>query len=200
MKHNGIILTGHQRSGTHYIAALVSLNFLKNQNYQNIYIKHKLPDVVKNKNIAYIYTWRNFEEIAKSLFKMRRTFGLNNVDSFNSFLDGRYCDMWKPMNHSGVKVVDLKGNIRIDVSISKGFRDQKQTPREWWKFYYGQWEEARKQNENIIRVSYDDLKLNFQKTMKGLAKKLGSSKRRYTNIENKVGWYVPKLQTLNRAQ
>ena len=86
MKYDSIVITGHQRTGTHYIAAVICTNFLNTKDYIAHYKNHSLPKTVKNNNIAYIYTWRDFNSVAKSLFNSRKTFGLNNVNNFESFL------------------------------------------------------------------------------------------------------------------
>ena len=196
MKYKTINLASHQRTGSHYIAAIISTNFLNNRDYKKIHRGHKLPHIIKHKNTAYIYTWREFEEVAKSIYTMRQSFGLNNVDSFESFLKNRYCDMWKPIKHPGINVIDLKGNKRQDPYISPGFRNNKYTPFEWWKFYHDSWAISEKENKNVIKVSYNDLMTNFNKTMRVLAKKLGSPKKEFSNIEKQVGWYVKKRKPI----
>jgi hypothetical protein len=57
MKYN-IKVCGHRRSGTHYITALISVNFLNTPKYGKIYEKHKTPsklNIGRNKNTLFIY-------------------------------------------------------------------------------------------------------------------------------------------------
>jgi hypothetical protein len=136
----------------------------------------------------YIYVWREFDGIAKSIFNMRKSFGLNGVNNYNTFLETKYCDMWKPQNHSGVKVVDLRGNTRVDGYITPYFRDRQYTPKEWWQFYYESWDKVAKKRKNVIKVSYNDLLNNFEKTMTEIAIKLKSKRRTFQNIDQKIGW------------
>lgn len=190
LKYKKLAVTGHQRSGTHYITALISLNFLGNKNYVRIYKNHKKPNIARNENVAYIYTFRDFKSVAKSMFVMRKSFGLNNVDTFKNFLKNRYCDMWKPERDFKVNVMDLRGNLRKEDYITGFFSKLKYTPEEWWKIYYKMWDEAEKKKENVIRVSYNDLKNNFHENMLDLSLKLGLNKKSFKNITKKLGWYV----------
>jgi len=189
MKYSNMIVTGHQRSGTHYITALISLNFLNNKDYVKIYKNHQFPNIVRNNNIAYIYTWRDFDSIAKSIFTMRKVFGLNVID-FKTFLEMKYCHMWKSNKNSVVNVNDLKGNLRKTNYVSKYFRKRKYTPKEWWNFYYGKWEAAEKKHSNIIRVSYNNIINDFDNTMLYIENKLGMKGSHFKKISEKVGWYI----------
>jgi len=57
-KFKELKVCGHRRSGTHYITALISLNFLESYDYIKIYEKHKTPkklDVKDRKHIFFIY-------------------------------------------------------------------------------------------------------------------------------------------------
>ena len=190
MKYDSIVITGHQRTGTHYIAAVICTNFLNTKDYIAHYKNHSLPKTVKNNNIAYIYTWRDFNSVAKSLFNSRKTFGLNNVNNFESFLKSRYCDMWNPIEHAGVNVLDLQGNHRTDNYISHYFKSFKHTPKEWWTLYHKRWDVAAKNISNIIKVNYNDLIKNFNNSMFNLSIKLDSTIKSFKNITDTVGWYV----------
>jgi len=190
-KSKEIALTAHQRSGSHYVAALITINFLGHKNHGSIHHNHILPNrMLKKDSKFYVYVWREFDGIAKSMFTMRKTFGLNNVKNFETFLKSRYCDMWDPQKHDGVKVADLRGNSRTDDYVTQFFRNRQYTPKEWWEFYYGSWDRQAMKRKNVIKVSYNDLLNNFEKAMIELAIKLKSENRTFQNIDKKIGWNV----------
>ena len=189
MKYDSIRITGHQRAGTHYIAAIICKNFLNTDNYREYYLNHKLPDVVKRNNIAYIFTWRNFHDTAKSVFNMRDRFGLQ-VDDFSTFLKTKYNKMWRNMPFDGIKIRWPDGDVKVNYNVSGYFKKIKHTPKEWWIRYHKQWAKVERQKPNVIRVDYDMLVNNFQSTMLGIATKLGSDKKEFMNITEKIGWNV----------
>jgi len=189
MKYKNIKITGHQRTGTHYIAALICTNFLNTEDYVKHYLNHKLPAIATNKHIAYVYTWRDFKTTSKSIFKMRARFGLQ-VDDYEKFLNTKYSDMWSNINFGTINVKDLKGNIRKADRISTYFRKINYKPKEWWSLYHNKWSSSMRNKSNIIKVSYNNLIDNFDEGMLEIATKLGVYSRTFNNIENKVGWYV----------
>lgn len=189
MKYNSIRITGHQRTGTHYIAALICTNFLNTKDYVKYYLNHKPPSVATNNNIAYVYTWRDFNNTSRSIFKMRARLGLQ-VDDYDKFLNTKYSDMWSAVKYGTINVRDLDGNIRKADRVSTAFTNIHYTPIEWWTLYHGGWNVASKNKSNIIRVSYNDLIDNFDDSMTEIATRLGVDNRAFNNIENKVGWYV----------
>lgn len=190
LKYKNIAVTGHQRSGTHYIAGLIALNFLGHKNYGTIYKNHKFPKISTNINTAYIYTWRDFKNTAKSIFAMRKSFGLNNIKTFEGFLKSNYCDMWDPHKNFEITVTNLKNNTYKTNYVTGFYSKIEYTPKEWWEIYHNRWATAERKKSNIIKVSYNDLKDDFQKTMTDLAIKLGSDKRSFKNIDKKIGWNV----------
>lgn len=189
MKYKNIKVTGHQRSGTHYIAKLISLNFLNSSDYSQIYSNHKSPIIVVDQNTLYIYTYRNYLDVAKSIFNMRKSFGLNNVKNFDDFLNKKYRDMWKPNKNFNINVL-IKGNLFKSNYISKYFSKINKTPKEWHEEYYRKWINKEKVCGNILRVDYDNLKNNFEKEMLKVAKKLGINKKKFVNINKKIGWNI----------
>ena len=94
MKYKNILSTGHPRSGTHYITALISVNFLDDTDYFKIYRNHELPDLVEDPDFAYLHIWRDFKAVSRSIYVLKERFGLD-VDSYGQFLKRRYSDMWR---------------------------------------------------------------------------------------------------------
>ena len=92
MKYKNIIVTGHQRTGTHYITALVSINFLNTKDYTKHYRNHMMPSIAVDPEVAYIYAWRDFYSTAKSIYKFRGRLGLQ-INSYDEFLNTKYSDM-----------------------------------------------------------------------------------------------------------
>ena len=189
MKYKNIQITGHQRTGTHYIAALICTNFLNTKDYVKHYVNHKPPSIVIDDNTAYIYTWRDFENTAKSIFKMRARLGLQ-VDDYDTFLNTKYSDMWSAVKYGTINVKDLDGNIRKADRVSTALKRINHTPKNWWKLYHKRWAVATKNKSNIIRVSYNDLTTDFDNAMLDIAKRLGSNLKFFKNIGDKIGWYM----------
>lgn len=188
MRFSKISVCGHRRSGTHYVAALISTNFLKNNNYMNIYEKHKLPEKFKleNKQNAIIVVKRNFKDTAKSIFKMRNRFGLK-TDNYINFLNSTYKEMWNPDLKVKIDVVTLTNKKTVDKVGGGGLKNINKTPKDYWDYYYNKWHACLNYN-NVMMVSYEDICNKFEDTMEELASFLGSKNKKFKKIEEKIGW------------
>jgi len=189
MRYRQILCTGYPRSGTHYITALISINFLDDADYLKIYRNHEFPDLVQDANTAYIHIWRDFEGIAKSIYVLKERFGLD-VGSYEEFLKGSYSDMWKMKDPDKVVINarNLWGRVKIK-GISDFFKDVDMKPREFWEHYNGVWLECTKENPNVLSIKYDDVIDNFKSTMVSLAVRLGSDLTEFKSIARKVGFW-----------
>lgn len=189
MKYKSILCTGHPRSGTHYMTALLSVNFLDDTDYFKIYRNHEFPDLVQDPDIAYVHIWREFEPMAKSIYVLRERFGLY-MDSYGQFLKSRYSDMWKMGEPDKVvtNARNLYGRAKIK-GISDFFKDANMKPREFWEHYNGVWEKSAEENSNVVSVKYDDMVEDFKPTMAYIAARLGSDVTGFKKIERKVGWW-----------
>lgn len=87
-----LFVYSHPRTGSHYVTALVNVNFFNTDDYMNFYRGH-LPFgmslsprkiVEKYSDSKFIYIKRNFDDVARSVFKLRNRFGLD-VDFFDKF-------------------------------------------------------------------------------------------------------------------
>ncbi len=189
MKYSDIVCTGHPRSGTHYIAALISINFLGDVDYLRVYRNHELPEIVQDQNIAYFHIWRDFEGMAKSIYVLKERFGLS-VDSYEEFLKTRYSDMWR-MKKPGKVVTNVRtltGRARF-TGISDFFKRVDMNPREYWNHYNTVWAESAAKNNNVIGVKYDDMLKDFDGAMSYIGTRLGSNVTKFKRIERKVGWW-----------
>lgn len=189
MKYGSMLCTGHPRSGTHYIAALMSVNFLKDEEYLKIYRNHEYPDMVQDPDTAYIYVWRDFEGTARSIYVLKERFGLN-VDSYEAFLDSRYDEMWGIKHPEDVvtHVKTLNEKARF-TGISDFFRNVAMTPRGFWEYYNGLWQACAKDYPNVISIHYDELVQAFQPVMQSVASRIGMEAVTFRNIEPRVGWW-----------
>ena len=189
MKYRDIVCTGHPRSGTHYIAALISINFLDDEDYLKVYRNHELPGIVQDPNIAYFHIWRDFEGMARSIHVLKDRFGLS-VDSYEQFLKTRYSDMWrmKKPNEVITNVRTLTGRARFE-GISDFFKRVDMNPREYWGHYNNLWGESASKNNNVISVKYDDMLKDFEAAMSYIGTRLGSDITKFKRIERKVGWW-----------
>lgn len=189
MKFRGILCTGHPRSGTHYIAALMSVNFLKDEDYLKIYRNHELPRMVQDPHIAYIYVWRRFEGVARSIYVLKERFGLT-VDSFETFLTKHYSEMWAVQDPdqvvTNVKTLQDSGKL---TGISDFFEKVDMRPKAYWRYYNRKWAECAKARPNVFGICYDDMVEDFKGTMGDIGSKLGSSLSHFKDIKQKIGWW-----------
>lgn len=193
MKYRQIKVSGHRRSGTHYTSAVISLNFVEDDEYSKIYEKHKTPEklgITKNRDTMFIYVWRDFDSVSKSLYNMRKRFGLN-INNFETFLQTRYCDMFdgnRTKSEVNVKVETLKNKKIVTNKVGGGLKNVKMTPFEFWKFDKERWEKIAETEPNVLIVKYDDLISDFDSEMKRIATAIGSNKQKFVNINKKIGW------------
>lgn len=180
---------GHPRSGTHYISALISMNFLDDPDYLKIYGSHVLPRITPDPHMAYIHIWRDFEGVAKSLYILRERFGLKVAD-YETFLKTPYKDMWAPMEPDGIvtHVRTLSDRAKY-LGADDFFKEVELTPIAFWNFYNRLWTTFRKKQSNVLSVKYDDVVEDFPGAMDRIGKMLHSDVGRFKNINQKVGWW-----------
>ena len=189
MKYKEIFCTGHPRSGTHYITALVSTNFQDDSDYLKIYGNHALPRIARDPRVAYIHIWRDFEGVAKSIFVLKERFGLKAAD-YEAFLKTPYKDMWAKKNPDSIvtNVRTLSGSAKYLGAVDF-FKGVDMTPRGFWEFYNRSWVDAKVKHPNIISVKYDDILKNFDGAMTDIGKMLHCDVGSFKNIDRKVGWW-----------
>ena len=189
MNYSHIQCTGHPRSGTHYITGLISINFMNGSDYLKIYRNHESPNIVTDPDTAYLHIWRDFQGVAESVYALKERFGLD-VESHEAFLRRRYSDMWCMENSRAVmtNVRTLKGQARYP-GVSDFFKPFSMTPHEFWMYYNEMWWNVTKKHPNVISVKYDDILMDFERTMAFISDRLGVKTSQFKNIEKKIGWW-----------
>lgn len=174
------------RSGTHYLLALLNLNFWQGGNYCKYLYRstgHKLHlEEEGDPDWAIFYIWRLFDGVAASVFAMRDDWCLDE-DDYQRFLQRPLGEMYNPARAG---CACLNGEPRRGVNST--FEDNPFILREAWKNHIATW--TGKQLPNLFVVSYDRLLSNFDDEMLEIAEFLGSKKREFKNIKKRVGWWV----------
>ncbi|MBD3194342.1 MAG: hypothetical protein GF317_04755 [Candidatus Lokiarchaeota archaeon] len=195
-RFTNIYLFSHPRSGSYYMRQLLIKNFVfsngrkwvKNNSSHWIgkILESKIP-VFKNRNrdVAYIYIYRQAQDVLKSVYSIRSLFGLD-VDNYQDFLDTKYSDMFNG-NISPGKVFLNSKEFEL-IYCNKFFENCNYKPFEFWMEHLGYWYRV----PDVYMICYDDLIENFYNTMLNLSIFLGvdfDNKLQFENIEEKVGYW-----------
>lgn len=175
---------GHPRSGTHFAAATIAYNFFNDKDYLKYYSKspHKMGHKLNQKE-KIIYVKRNFDDVAKSVYKIKDRFGLD-VNDFDTFLSTIYADMWVPKRDFVIKVNNrTKVTYRKDVSTH--FRNVQLTPKEYWERHLQSWK-----NSKVVIFHYDKVISNFDSELEVLSKSLNIPIVNSDIVTEKVGWFM----------
>lgn len=191
-KYNCITVYSHPRSGSHYLTALIAINFFNTENYLPYYGGHGFNfdsttrKIKRQQNYLFLYIWRDFKDVAKSIFNLRSRFGLD-VANFEEFLNTPYSEMWT--SNISVKVIrkTLLDNNEIKTADPL-FRKLNLLPINVYQNHYNFWRLLEIQYSNIMCIHYGSLLNNFQSTMKQIAKKYQLDKETFLNIKQKIGW------------
>ena len=182
------LIYGHHRSGNHYLAALINVNFFQKPDY--LHLVHSRQHVLIRgivDNRVYLYIHRNFVDVSRSVFNMRARLGLD-VASYEDFLKHRYCDMY-----TGKLPVSMKTNFMAGYGTSRSnsifFSRIKATPEEWHTRHVEHFRQVFEGKPNCLMVDYDELRGNLQVEMAKIAVLIRSKKTRFDNVIEKVGWW-----------
>jgi glycosyltransferase involved in cell wall biosynthesis len=187
---------GHKRSGNHYVCALIDKNITKEDNPVFLVGGHELLAIPEIQN-KYIYIEREFETMAKSLFRYRHRQGLK-VDDYDTFLNTKYSDMYDPDVECDVtyNMGTRDGNKSIELlnddgtTTSKHFKGIHQTPHEYWDNHRKHWHKmADLYPDLILIVKYEDLLNDLQGTMLRISAHVGSDITQFEDIDTRVGWF-----------
>lgn len=197
MKYKDIHIYSHQRSGSHYFAALLSMNIFGEQDYRGRYRNHPIGKKIehridKNKDILFAYIFRSFEDTAKSIFKMRDRFGLA-VDDYDVFLNTKYKDMWSSNLNFEIKI-NFFGEEKLESKVSTYFKNINKTPLEFWEHHRNFWLNMEKKHTNVIITMYDDLIKDLDSELSKIEKKMGAPKGGRKNIGEQIGWIPVKKE------
>ena len=196
-RYNSFSIISHPRSGSHYAAALVAKNFFGTDDYLKFYGGHGFNFKAMEKRIAskpkclYIYIWRSFENVAKSIFVLRDRFGLD-TDDFETFLKTPYSKIWS-------NKIEVNAIVRETLLVSENmntvdplFRKIDMLPEEFHKKHVKYYQELYFTHKNTMSLVYDNL-INSEKYFKNTMNMLsilflGELKKDYIDIDKKIGW------------
>lgn len=190
MRYENVAVFGFYRAGTHYLAALLARTFFNTQKYLPFYAGHgKKPN--RDRNTLNIYVYRNFDDTAKSMFRLRERMGID-TDDYNHFISSKLCDIWSPKCRPRAKVNYLYNEI-VRTDVCSDFKGVNKTFKELWEDHVA-YPMLTREHPNIHILRYEDLTDNFEDTIICIAKALGSDKREFVNIKERVGWYNASKQ------
>lgn len=174
------IVYGHQRSGTHYLAALIARNVYGLDDYPHLlFDNHNLLNKsVLEQHSKNIYIRRNREDVLRSVYRLRSRFGLV-CDDFDVFVDTPYWEMFE-YQKCQVKRKTLKTE-EIVTDVSDFFSTVVHTPKQWWETHIIY---AEKQSDLLI-VDYERL----PDCLDDIADYLGEKVITRESIP-KVGWFI----------
>jgi len=190
MRFKKILIQSHPRSGSHYFARLIDINFYNGGDYLQHYGSHVAP-TSKYFNLCKttggFYLWRNTEDTIKSIYNMRHRFGLDE-DDFNVFTKKTLSEMYTPNLLVNVAVNNVQKR-RIDNTVNNMLSTYNVTAEQYILEHKKQWFEYCDSHSNIMVICYDELKNDFNHTMSDVAKFIGSSKNtNFLNDREKIGW------------
>jgi hypothetical protein len=181
---------GHKRSGNHYLSVLIDKNFTQTGNPLKLLSGHGFLNDI-DIHAKYIYIKRNFDDMARSLYRYRRRQGLR-VDSFEEFLNTPYNEMFDPDMTCEVEY-DLGSDEANQVDAYTGvvtyFRDINMIPKEFHDLHIAHFEEAERAFKNVLIVEYDALIHSFEDEMQRIATFLGYDTTTFENVDRRVGWF-----------
>ena len=189
MKYKSVLVFGPYRSGTHYLAALVAKNFLNSDDYISLFKSPHSKNYQSDPNTLNIFIYRNFQDTAKSLFKMRKRMGVSS-DSFEEFTTSKLNSLWDPDIKNAITVKTLN-DTKVRTDICGDFKKYDMTLNEYWYGLIEFWKELEITKSNVLLVSYEDLLANFQTVLEIISDKCCCDIKTFTNINKQIGW-IPK--------
>lgn len=179
MGTDNAVIFGHQRSGNHWLAALVAKNIYGRNGYIDLLATDHNHRPYAEK---LIYITRDWRAVLPSVFAMRDRFGLD-VNDYGTFFDTRYYEMYRPR---GCKcMVDMIVCQQVVTECSTSFAMIDKTPLEWYQYH----------NQNLcggLVVKYERLFRNLRAELERIAEYLGRQLLSCEPIAQKVGWWPIK--------
>lgn len=193
-KYKTVEVKGHQRAGNHYIAYLINENFFNYPNFNELTKKsgHEYGYQYKFRDdTLYVYIYRNFEDTAKSFFKIRGRFCIG-TDNFEDLLsDKKMKEYASREKNPDIKLdkhtqeIFRKAGDTVNRRSPFAFQKGSLSLKEWHTRHINSWLKIKR--DNVLCIRYEDLINDFDNTMLIIAKKLGSDKTKFVNIEKRVG-------------
>jgi len=135
-------------------------------------------------HLKYIYIYREFGPVSRSVYKIREWFGIK-IDSYEKFLNTKYNQMWTK-NLKPRVLSEIGGHVSTRVCIM--FRNVEKQPEEYWELHIEHWKNLSDKLDNIIIIKYEDLLKNFNIEMDKISTFLiGEKKDNYMNFRKKLG-------------
>lgn len=190
MKYKTVKVASHPRSGSHWIMRLIDINFFNGRDYLQHYGGHPFGNEPRSLGYfkptqAVIYTHRNLDDTARSVYKMRHRFGLDE-DNYEKFLATPMRDMY----NKNLKVDTVRDTLTEKTNVDEVdwlFGSRPETVKEYMTAHKASWG-RHIGKANFMMVSYDDLVSDFQGTMERIAYYLGSNKKEFVDEQKRVGW------------
>lgn len=187
MKYKTAKVIGHPRSGSHYLARLLNINFFHLSDYLPLYAGHSTAHIrhFNDPNTAVFYIYRDNTNTITSMYTMRNRFGLV-ADSLEEFKNTRLCDMHNVNIKS--KAIRNLGTRKEETTIVDTYLKRfDQTPEEYLNAHKKFWLGLKHSNYYVVK--YENLLYEFEHTMEMIAWFLESSKHEFVQEEERIGWY-----------
>jgi hypothetical protein len=190
MKYNSVKVVSHPRSGSHWVMRLIDLNFFDGKNYLKHYGGHPFGHEMRargyfKRNQAVIYTCRNLDNTAKSIFRMRHRFGLNE-DDYEKFL----ITPMRKMYNNKLKFEAIRDTLTDKIEVTEVdwlFRNRNETVKEYIQKHIDSWS-MHVGKPNFIVLPYSSLVNGFENSMLAIAQFLGSNKTKFIDEQKRIGW------------
>lgn len=153
-------IRGHQRSGNHYLGALVELNLFNGVDYQRHMdpAGHLMPEQIDldNLNIINVFIYRTFDDTLMSIYNMRERFGL--VGPFEHFKNKQIGELFKPgVENSDITIKWFFKPTEKSMVVSNYFGQFKDLGLfEWWWLFCSKWNEQ-EHRPNVYVCRYEEL-------------------------------------------
>ena len=199
----------HPRSGTHYFLAVLNANFIHKPSLWEVdwghlrkdgtgrtimaYPLHGLPETFRENTLPHFYIWRDFEEVAKSILRMPRRFGICREDlTIEKFAETPWGELYVPGTRWVWKLDDAAitagtsthGN---STAFAAAKPPEEMTPYDYWKHHVTCWTTFAAGRKDVCVVTYMKLTSSFQEEMSRIAAWLGKENREFVNVVEKVG-------------
>jgi len=186
---DNVKVLGHPRSGNHFVAALVNENFIGWHEYVFLVRDrcHNLWDTL-DADTKFIYVYRDVNDVLNSVYGLRGRFGLD-VHDFGKFVSTRYCDMFSEDVRARVCCNYITSKMTV-TEKSREFKAVEYRPPQWHRIHLLHYRKLSEIYDNLLMISYESFMKNFQGAMTTISGFLGSTRRKFNPIREKVGWYV----------
>ena len=190
MKYHTAKVVGHPRSGSHYLAHILNINFFHRENHLALYAGHSKAHKIhlRSPGVAVFYTYRNNYDTICSMYKIRDRLGLK-ANSLEEFIQSKLSDM-NDDNITSNAILNINGNKKVVTDVDHYMGEHDLTPEEYLLKHKAFWLQI--SADNYMPIFYDLLIADFKGTMLNIAKFLGSDKTVFINETSRVGWYDSK--------